>query len=236
MNIGRESISKERARQIAVEGYTIQHDDGHTGGELFLGGECYHYAGDLGRYILSNEVPQSVIPAPAHWPFEPTQWKPGLTARRNYEKAGAMYSAEIERLARAGKDGAEFIDNCRQNLRMCEDKINASLTDFVSTFAVQAELAYQNSVSKGFHDVDMGNGTRIALIHSEASEALDAIRQGNPPDSHIPEFSGAEAELADIIIRCMDMAEKNGWRLAEAIEAKMAYNSRRPHMHGGKHF
>jgi NTP pyrophosphatase (non-canonical NTP hydrolase) len=79
-------------------------------------------------------------------------------------------------------------------------------------------------------------GEMLALIHSETSEVLEALRHGNPPDDKIPEFLGSEAELADIVIRCMDMAASRGWRLAEAIVAKHAMNKTRAHRHGGKKF
>ena len=78
------------------------------------------------------------------------------------------------------------------------------------------------------------NLAMIALVISELSEACEALRHGNPPDDHIPEFSGAEAEFADAIIRMMDLAEARGWRLAQAIVAKHAYNTGREHMHGKK--
>ena len=42
---------------------------------------------------------------------------------------------------------------------------------------------------------DRNNGEAIALMHSELSEALEALRHGNPPDDKIQGFSGAEAEL-----------------------------------------
>lgn len=74
----------------------------------------------------------------------------------------------------------------------------------------------------------------IALMHSELSEAVESIRHGNPPSDHIPEFSGVEEELADVIIRIFDLAERKGYRIAEAMIAKMKFNDGRPYRHGGK--
>lgn len=75
----------------------------------------------------------------------------------------------------------------------------------------------------------------VALIHSELSEAVEAIRSGEPPYHEVngkPE--GACVELADAMIRIADMAEALGWDLAAAVEAKHRYNCGRPHRHGGK--
>lgn len=69
-------------------------------------------------------------------------------------------------------------------------------------------------------------------MHSELSEALEALRHGNPMDDHIPEFTGVEAELADVVIRVMDYACSRNLRLGEAIVAKMAYNTTRENKHG----
>ena len=80
------------------------------------------------------------------------------------------------------------------------------------------------------------DGEMIALMHSELSEALEALRHGNPPDDKIPEFSGVEAEIADTIIRAMDLAAARGWRVAEALVAKMEMNKGRSVKHGGKLF
>ena len=110
---------------------------------------------------------------------------------------------------------------------------------FQTEFNSLAYAVHRNSVDKGFWQFSAGNqdpvgndGEKIALMHSELSEALEAHRNGNPPDDKIPEFTGVEAELADTIIRIMDYAEAKGFDVAGAIEAKVAYNSTRPYKHG----
>ena len=95
---------------------------------------------------------------------------------------------------------------------------------------------HKTAVEKGWWENPRSDGELIALIHSELSEALEALRHGNPPDDKVPEFNGAEAEMADTIIRIMDMGQARGWRIGEAIVAKMAFNRTRPVKHGGKKF
>lgn len=109
--------------------------------------------------------------------------------------------------------------------------IGLKFSDF---FNAMADDIHQTAVDHGWWDTDRNDAECIALMHSELSEALEALRNGNPPDDKIPEFSGVEAELADCIIRIMDMAPARGWRIGEAIEAKNEYNKSRPYRHGGK--
>lgn len=107
-------------------------------------------------------------------------------------------------------------------------------TAFIEAFNALATEINDNARAKGFWDKERNDGEMICLMHGELSEAHEAIRHGNPPDNHIPEFLGTEAELADTVIRIMDTAQARGWRVAEAIVAKMEYNKTRPHMHGKK--
>ncbi len=108
--------------------------------------------------------------------------------------------------------------------------------DFIELFNKLAVEAYENSVQKGFWDNPTEDGTRIALMHSELSEALEGLRKGNPLDKHTPEYKSVEVELADVIIRIMDFAKGKGHNVAEALLAKMDFNSGRDHMHGNKKF
>jgi NTP pyrophosphatase (non-canonical NTP hydrolase) len=110
------------------------------------------------------------------------------------------------------------------------------VTSFVDEWNRRAAAVHSTAKDKGWWDKERNDGEIIALMHSELSEALEALRHGNPPDNHIPDFTGVEAELADVVIRIMDYADARGFRVAEAIEAKMAFNDSRARKHGGKAF
>lgn len=68
--------------------------------------------------------------------------------------------------------------------------------------------------------------TKIALIHSEISEALEGYRT-DAMDTHLPHRSAIEVELADAMIRIADLAGFLDLDLAGAILEKMEYNANR---------
>lgn len=67
---------------------------------------------------------------------------------------------------------------------------------------------------------------KLALIHSEVSEALEAYRKGDKENF-------AE-ECADVFIRLLDMTHGLGLDLPRAITDKLVKNIGRGYRHGGK--
>ena len=108
------------------------------------------------------------------------------------------------------------------------------LSPFVRGWIATAADSHQNAVNKGFwkEDESRNDSEMIMLVVTELAEAVEGLRHGNPPDDKLPHFNSAETEFADAIIRMMDQAHARGWRVAQAVEEKMKFNTSRPHMHG----
>lgn len=99
-----------------------------------------------------------------------------------------------------------------------------------------AAEVHEIAISKGWWTEPRNDGELLMLMVSELGEACEGLRQGNPPSDHIPEFSAAEEELADTLVRVLDMCAARGWRIGDALRAKIEFNRNRPMRHGGKKF
>lgn len=114
-----------------------------------------------------------------------------------------------------------------------------------------AKEVFENAKSKGFYDKPLSVSEKICLIHSELSEALEADRKGKYSvcgsltehmklnkdnlDQNLIFKMGFvqhvkdtfEDELADTVIRCLDLAASMNINLEWHIKTKMRYNSMR---------
>ncbi len=80
------------------------------------------------------------------------------------------------------------------------------------------------AIKKGFRWTKKDADTMLLRIHSEVSEASEAIRDND--------FAGFAEELADIFIRLVNLCEVQGVNLEEEIISKYNKNLNRPYLHG----
>ncbi len=117
-----------------------------------------------------------------------------------------------------------------------------------------AKEIHQNAVNKGFFEGEKNIGEMLCLIHSEVSEALECDRKGHHCDNEqVIRINAIEsdilfkiefknvvkdtfgAELADILIRDLDLAAFKNIDLEQFVKAVMRNNSLREYKHGKKY-
>jgi hypothetical protein len=106
-----QDVIAERERQMAIEGWTPEHDDTHANFEMARAAAFYvlHTAADA-MPEPSPDAPSDryglFLTADMAWPpqWDHATWKKPKDGRRNLVRAAALLIAEIERLDRASSD------------------------------------------------------------------------------------------------------------------------------------
>lgn len=103
--------------------------------------------------------------------------------------------------------------------------------------------------ANGWFDDDRRPAEGLALLHSEVSEWLEALRSWgtedatavlvghaaeHPEGAILPKPEGAGSEAADVLIRLLDECDRQGLDLAAEYRRKIAYNRTRGYRHGGR--
>jgi NTP pyrophosphatase (non-canonical NTP hydrolase) len=88
------------------------------------------------------------------------------------------------------------------------------------------DAGWWDDVVAGRTSVDAQVPTKLCLIHSEISEAMEGHRK-QLMDDKLPHRNSVEVELADAIIRILDLAGALEFDLASAIEEKFQFNQSR---------
>lgn len=120
--------------------------------------------------------------------------------------------------------------NLRKGLEMDWTRIKSRIS---KDFTYFQNKAHEQAVESGFWDAKEDPDklyelvpTKLALVHSEVSEALEGHRK-NLADDKLPHRSAFATELADVVIRVADLAAAHDINLGEIIAEKMEYNANR---------
>jgi NTP pyrophosphatase (non-canonical NTP hydrolase) len=108
--------------------------------------------------------------------------------------------------------------------------------NMVTDYGIDALSAtlHQTAVEKGFWEGEITHdkiGNKLALIHSEVTEVLEAIRKSKGSEAVVE-------EMADIVIRLLDlyaaMRDENmvEHSFDEILDKKLNINKERPRLHG----
>ncbi len=107
---------------------------------------------------------------------------------------------------------------------MIEKKYTEDQVEQIEVLNDLVHLCHETAKNKGFWQVEKNLAVKLALIHSEVSEALEALRQSDS--------LAFREELADICIRVFDLAGYCEYDLGLGVVEKMAKNKKRKPLHG----
>lgn len=128
MKTGLELIAEERQRHLVEFGYTLQHDQQHTDGQLAAAASVYadmaNYHAELPRYD-GNGKELVLIPRAYKWPWDMKYLKLTPNDRiKELQKAGALIAAEIDRLQYNQQKCYKTGTPCRYDCQgLCKDSM-----------------------------------------------------------------------------------------------------------------
>lgn len=135
---------------------------------------------------------------------------------------------------------------------MKKDNDDSHSKELVAGLNESARQIFNMNKAKGFWDKPRNVGELLMLVTSELGEAMEAHRKGRFADfvavdwphslggewdenfkAHVKDTF--EDEIADAVIRLLDLSAGLGIDLEKHINAKVRYNQSRPMLHGKRY-
>jgi NTP pyrophosphatase (non-canonical NTP hydrolase) len=167
------------------------------------------------------------------------------------DKSGRLWLYDGYKPNRYKEGWRSQLASCREidqslfpSLRWEDEPIEANITPLNYLNTLSKDI-HEECINKGFYEDHHEIGTRLMLVVSELSEALEADRKNRHATQHIiyglnenfeRDFSlrvkdTFEDEIADAIIRLLDIVGYLKIDIDNHIALKRRYNSLRPYKH-----
>lgn len=154
------------------------------------------------------------------------------------EGCGCETNCHCKDICNCGKVANQFSEKLPQPRSgvVTAEPLKTEVGVHFQTINSDAARSHETAVVKGFWEEEVTTSfilSKIALIHSECSELLEAIRKDKGTNEVL-------FEIADIYIRTVDLYEglkRSGYlppeaNLSQAVSEKMDINETRPRKHG----
>lgn len=120
----------------------------------------------------------------------------------------------------------EEVSEALKSFRQTDMELRWEYTSTENTPPIEWRNEHGEQSYRTFSNVGRGEyGQWVFVPESEMYATMISLGYTAKPE-------GFPVELADVMIRLMDLAERMGIDLAEMINIKMAYNATRPYRHG----
>ena len=172
-------VLAERQRQIEVEGWTPEHDDAHSLGQMAGAALCY----------LAEDIPHWARQQAhgCYWPWDAEWWEPG-DHRRNLVKAGALILAEIERLDRAAL--AQKGGRRQMKVLIVGGQNRGQVVDVEATPSNMLELVQVRDPVRGeafWFKVEADVKDKHSYVMGELCRAYEFVTRGETRRQHVGE-------------------------------------------------
>ena len=176
---------------------------------------------------------------------------PALIVEKMVEPLIESIHSDLDTVTQRIVDQLDYANCHLQNIALDIEKISQAIpfpdelgfpfqdemtTDFRTDFQELQRSIHENAVSKGWWEDD-SVPDKLLMIHTEISEAVEDFRVSKMAGTTLDASgkpTGFPIELADIVIRVLDLAGHLKINLFNEILRKHEYNKKRPYRHGGK--